>query len=327
MKTRLNYLEKAKDVLKTEIDSMIFAKGKLDHNFCNAVDTMMLCLAKGGKIVVTGVGKNYHIAQKISSTLASTGSTSVVLNPVQAMHGDLGIIRPNDVLLALSYSGESDELLTLLPFIKRQGVKIIALTGNKRCSMAKHSDIVICAPVKREACPFNMAPTSSTTVALAVGDALAIVMLYAHGFKKEDYARLHPAGAIGRALLMKVNDIMRTGNRLAKVRSGALIKDALLAMTEARSGSACVVDAKNRLLGIFTDGDLRRYIADYPDLTNMPIDKFMTKKPITVKCDKLAVDALKIFEEHNIDDLVVLYESHRVIGAIDLQDLPKFKII
>ncbi len=327
MKTKLNYLEKAKEVLKTEIDSMIFARTRLDNNFCKAVDSIMFCLSKGGKIVVTGVGKNYHIAQKIASTLASTGSTSVTLNPVQAMHGDLGIIRPNDVLLALSYSGESDEIITLLPFIRRQGVKVIALTGNKRCSMATHSDIVICAPVKREACPFNMAPTCSTTVALAVGDALAIVLLYARGFKKEDYARLHPAGAIGRALLMKASDIMRTGDRLAKVKSGTLIKNALLAMTEARSGSACVVDAKNRLLGIFTDGDLRRHIADYPDLTNMPIDRFMTRKPITVKGDKLAVDALKTFEDHNIDDLVVLDDSSRVIGAIDLQDLPKFKII
>jgi arabinose-5-phosphate isomerase len=288
---------------------------------------LLKCLEQRGKIVVTGIGKNLHIAQKVSATLASTGSTSVTLNPAQAMHGDLGILTAGDVLLVLSYSGESEELIALLPIAKRFGVKIISITGDPNSSLAKHSDVAIMAAVDREACPFNMAPTSSTTVALAIGDALAMVLLEARGFDKEDYAKLHPGGAIGRALLLRVSDIMRTGDRLAIVKDNGKVKDALVAMTQARSGSAAIVDANHKLLGIFTDGDLRRNIAQHANILDIPIKQIMTPAPITVTADRLAVDVLRIFEERNIDDLLVVDGQNRLVGAVDIQDLPKLKIL
>jgi arabinose-5-phosphate isomerase len=313
--------------LDIEIEGLQKTRAGLGHAFSDAVDLILKCLEKKGKIVVTGIGKNLHIAQKISSTLASTGSTSVTLNPAQAMHGDLGILTQGDILLALSYSGESDELIALLPVAKRFGVRVVAITGNLDSSLAKNSDVVIPAVVDREACPFNMAPTSSTTVALAVGDALAMVLLEARGFEKEDYAKLHPSGAIGRTLLLRVSDIMRSGDRLASVRDNAKVKDAVVAMTQARAGSAAVVDANNRILGIFTDGDLRRNISKHANVLDLSIKQIMTPSPITVTADRLAVDVLRIYEERNIDDLLVVDRQNRLVGAVDIQDLPKLKIL
>lgn len=324
---RVNYIKRAREVIDIEARSLSKARRTLGKEFNSAIELIMERLAAGGKIVVTGIGKNLHIAEKLSATLASTGSTSVAINPAQAMHGDLGILGKNDVLLCLSYSGESDELTALLPAVRRLGVKVVSLTGNTRSSLARHSDVVVTTRIEREACPFNMAPTSSTTVALAIGDAIAMVLLDARGFRREDYAKLHPGGAIGRALLMKVSDIMRSGNRLARVPATAKVKDALVAMTRARSGSAAVVDSGNRLLGIFTDGDLRRNLPKYADILNRPVKSLMTVSPITVTADKLAVDALHIFEEHNIDDLLVVDRSRKLLGAVDIQDLPKFKIL
>ncbi len=323
----MNYIELAQDVMDCEIEGLRRVRRELGDGFTATVEAILECLKNRGKVVITGMGKNLHIAQKISATLASTGTTSVVLNPTQAMHGDLGILQAGDVLLALSYSGESDEILVLVPLAKRMHVATVAVTGVPDSDLAKNCDITLPAAIDREACPFNMAPTSSTTATLALGDALAMVLLAARGFKREDYAKLHPSGAIGRALLLRVRDIMRQGDRVATVPHTACVKDALFAMTEARAGSAGITDGAGELLGIFTDGDLRRHIGDHANILDLPIATFMTRSPITVREDELAVDVLKIFEDHNIDDLLVVDAENRVLGAVDIQDLPKLKIM
>ncbi len=323
----LDYIKRAKDVVGCEIEGLQMVYESIGKDFNLAATVILECLNKRGKIVVTGMGKNLHIAQKVSARLASTGSTSVVLNPSQAMHGDLGILTQGDVLLTLSYSGESDELVELLPLARRMQVTVITMTGVLDSTLAKHSDIIVPVPVPREACPFNMAPTASTTATLAAGDALAMVLLDARGFRKEDYAKLHPSGAIGRALLIRVGDMMRTGDRVATIRRDACVKDALMAMTKARAGSVAVVDADNKLLGIFTDGDLRRQISESDNLLEQLIDSVMTESPLTVRASQLAVEVLTIFQDHQIDDLVVVDGDDHVVGAIDIQDLPKVKVI
>jgi len=321
------FVKRGREIIDLEIEGLKQVRTHLNSGFGRAIEIIIRATRAGGKVVVTGVGKNLHIGEKISATLASTGTTSVMLNPVQAMHGDLGILAPNDVILALSYSGESAEILSLLPLIRRFGVKVISLTGNLRSSMAQFSDEVISVTVTREACPFNMAPTTSTTATLAVGDALAMVLLKARGFKIEDYALRHPAGAIGRTLLLRVSDMMRKGDRVASVRQDAKVKDVILAMTKARTGSAGILNRYDRLLGIFTDGDLRRHLPVHPDLVNLPVESLMTRNPITVRADCLAADVLRIFEKNNIDDLLVVDAKGRLVGAVDIQDLPKLKIM
>lgn len=323
----MDLLEKAQAVMDCEIDGLKSVKAHLAHGFEETVQAILNALAQKNKVVVTGMGKNLHIAEKISATLASTGSTSVVLNPAQAMHGDLGILQAGDVLLMLSYSGESEEVLHLLPAARRLNVTIIGVTGNPESTLAKHSDITACVAVPREACPFNMAPTASTTGTLAWGDALAMVLLEARGFKRDDYARLHPGGAIGRSLLLRVADIMRHDSRVARVPESSDVKTVLLAMTEARAGSAALVDANGILKGVFTDGDLRRNVGRHADILNLPVARFMSRTPITVRADELAVNVLNIFETHNIDDLIVVDAGNRVIGAVDIQDLPKMKVL
>ena len=320
-------LQRARVVLDIEIEELKRVRRNLGAGFSRAAALMLDCLRRGGKIVVTGVGKSYHIGQKISATLASTGSTSVSLHPSQALHGDIGIFCKQDVLLALSYSGESGELVELVPIVKRQGGKIVALTAGADSALSRYSDEVISIAVSREACPFNLAPTASTTAMLAVGDALAIVLLEARGFRKADFAKLHPGGAIGRTLLLRVSDIMRRGDRLARVPQDAKVHAAIIAMTGAKSGSVGVVDRKNRLVGIFTDGDLRRLISQHTRVLEQPIRKAMTPAPITIRDTALAVEALKLFEDHNIDDLMVVDAARRLVGMVDIQDLPKFKIL
>lgn len=319
--------KRAQAILAIEIEELRRVRRKLDAGFSLAVAVILDCLKRGGKIVVTGVGKNYHIGQKISATLASTGSTSVVLHPSQALHGDIGVFCKPDVLLALSYSGETGELIELVPLVKRQGGKIVAMTADRNNALARHSDAVIAVAVRREACPFNLAPTASTTAMLAVGDALAIVLLEARGFRKDDFAKLHPGGAIGRTLLLRVADIMRRGNRLATVPQDAKVHDAVLAMTGAKAGAVGVVDRQRRLLGIFTDGDLRRLIGRQARALAQPVRKAMTPAPLAVRDTALAVDALKIFEDHLVDDLPVVDGARRLVGMVDIQDLPKFKIL
>jgi arabinose-5-phosphate isomerase len=276
---------------------------------------------------VVGIGKSGIVGHKISATLASTGSTSVVLNSVDALHGDLGIVNDGDVILALSYSGESEELLNLLPALKRFLVKIIALTGAPKSSLARYSDVVLKARVPKEACPFNLAPTASTTAMLVLGDALAMSVLQARGFKRQDFAKFHPSGAIGRALLSRVRDIMRTGERNAVASQEEPVKEALLVMTRAKSGSLSVVDTRGKLVGVFTDGDFRRRMASDDNLLALPLKQVMTRNPVHIRDDALAVEALKVFNERNIDDLIVVNAKQQPVGLVDSQDLPKLKIM
>ncbi|MDD3440163.1 MAG: KpsF/GutQ family sugar-phosphate isomerase [Opitutae bacterium] len=323
-----SHLDKAQAVFDIEIAALQRTRERLDGAFDQAVEALKNTLASGGKLLVTGVGKSFHIGQKIAATLTSTGAPSTVLHPSEAMHGDLGLVRPEDAVLALSYSGESDELVNLLPILKRAGARIIALTGDLTSTLARHSDVVLDASVEREACPFNLVPTASTTVALAIGDALAIALLEARGLSREEYASFHPGGAIGRALLLRVEDIMRTGDRVAAVSPAAAVRDALIAMTKAQAGAVVVVDDRRRVLGLLTDGDLRRYLAGgATDFQTRPVADLMTRNPCSVRADRLAADALVLFQQHRFDDLVVVLDDGTLAGMIDLQDLPKFKIL
>lgn len=323
----MSYLAQARTVFDIEIAALKAVRDQLDASFDNAVDLVVDALRQRGKIILVGIGKSGHVGHKISATLTSTGSTSVVLNSVDALHGDLGIVNDGDVVLALSYSGESEELLNLLPALKRFLVKVIAITGAPKSSLARHSDIVLNVRVPKEACPFNLAPTASTTATLAMGDALAMAVLQARGFKKQDFARFHPSGAIGRAMLSRVGDIMRTGPRNAVARQDLLIRDALLVMTEAKSGCLSIVDPRGKLVGVFTDGDFRRHMAANSNLLTTPLGQVMTRNPICIRQDALAVEALKIFNERNIDDLIVVNAKNEPVGLVDSQDLPKLKLM
>ena len=317
----------ARKVFDIELAALKAVRQQLDDAFGHAVQLMADALSQRGKIVVVGIGKSGNVGYKISATLTSTGSTSVVLNSVDALHGDVGIVNDGDVILALSYSGESEELLNLLPALKRFSVKIISLTGGLKSSLARHSDVVLNVKVPREACPFNLAPTASTTAMLVMGDALAMAVLEARGFKQGDFARLHPSGAIGRAMLLRVGDIMRSGDRNAVADEYLPVRDALLVMTHARSGSLSVVNARGKLVGVFTDGDFRRCMATSENLLAQPLKKVMTRQPICIGDDALAVEALKIFNERNIDDLIVVNARREPVGLVDSQDLPKLKIM
>lgn len=323
-----SHLDKAQGVFDVEIAALQRTRDRLDGAFNDSVDLLVDTLAKGGKIIVTGVGKSFHIGQKIAATLTSTGAPATVLHPSEAMHGDLGLLQAADAVIALSYSGESEELVNLLPIIKRTGVRIMAMTGNLESTLARHSDLVLDASVEREACPFNLAPTASTTVALAIGDALAIALLDARGLGREEYARFHPGGAIGRALLLKVDDIMRTDDRLASVPQTATIRDALIAMTQAQAGAIAITDDARQVVGLLTDGDLRRYLAGgATDVQTCPVSDLMTHSPCSVESGRLAADALAIFQQHRFDDLIVVHKDGTLAGIIDIQDLPKFKIL
>ena len=323
----MTHLARAREVFDVEISALKAVRAQLDAAFETAVDHVVQTLRHRGKIVVVGIGKSGNIGQKIAATLTSTGSTCVVLNSVDALHGDLGIINDGDLVLALSYSGESEELLNLFPALKRFAVKIIALTGAPRSTLARYSDLVLAMRVPKEACPFNLAPTSSSTAMLVMGDALAMAVLQARGFKARDFARLHPAGAIGRAMLLQVRDIMRAGPRNAVVPETETVKHALLVMTRARSGSVSIVNQRGVLVGVFTDGDLRRSMTAGDQVLSEPLKKVMTRRPIRIKEEALAAEALKIFNERNIDDLIVVNNRNEPVGLIDLQDLPKLKLM
>ena len=323
----MNHLAKAREVFDIELAALKAVRALLDKSFDAAVETVVAALKQRGKIVIIGIGKSGNVGAKIAATLTSTGSTAVVLNSVDALHGDLGIVNDGDVILALSYSGESEELLNLLPALKRFSVKIISLAGNLKSSLAKHSDVALNVKVPKEACPFNLAPTSSTTAMLVMGDALAMAVLAARGFTQKDFAKYHPSGAIGRAMLLRVGDIMRTGNRNAVAEENLPVKEALLVMTHAKSGSLAVVNARGKLAGVFTDGDFRRHMAGGDNLLAQPLKSVMTPKPICISENALAVEALKIFNERNIDDLIVVNAKNEPVGLIDSQDLPKLKIV
>ena len=323
----MDYTQHARAVFEIEIDALRQTRARLDGAFSSAVELIAATLNNKGKVIVTGIGKSGNIAHKIAATFTSTGTTSVVLDAVNALHGDLGVVNDGDVVLALSYSGETEELLRILPAIKRCHVSVIAVTGFPKSQIARHSDVVLNVHVKKEACPFNLAPTASTTATLALGDALAMCVLDARGFKKTDYAKLHPAGAIGSTLLVKVKDIMRTGPRNPVIPATAPVQDAILAMTKARAGMISVVDKKGRLAGVFTDGDFRRHIAHDAAGLKTVLARVMTPRPITIHPEALAVEALRIFQQRQIDDLIVVDKSKHPVGIVDSQDLPKFKIM
>jgi len=320
-------IERAREVLDIEIQGLCSVRDGLDETFVALVDCCAETFRRGGKLVLTGVGKSGHVGQKIAATLSSTGSPAVFLHPVEAMHGDLGLLATNDTLIALSYSGETDELLTVLPAAKRFDVPIVAITGSADSTLSEWSNLTVKMAVPREACPFNLAPTTSTTALLALGDALAIVLLERRGFSEEDYARLHPAGAIGRAITLRVRDIMRKGDRVPRVTLATPVREALMEMTRAHAGSVAVAQPDGALLGIFTDGDFRRHVTEDPGLLDAAIETVMTQNPVTVNQDAMAIELLKLVEARNIDDILAVDDEGRVVGLVDIQDLPRFKVM
>ena len=323
----MNHLARAREVFDIEIAALKAVRAQLDGAFEQAVTLIAGTVSQRGKVIVVGIGKSGNVGQKIAATLTSTGSTAVILSPVDALHGDLGIVNDGDVILALSYSGESEELLNLMPALKRFSVKIISITGSPKSALAHHSDVVLNVHVPKEACPFNLAPTASTTATLVMGDALAMAVLEARGFKQSDFAKYHPSGAIGRALLVRVKDIMRRDGRNAVASQKLNVREALMVMTHAKSGSLSVVDARGKLVGVFTDGDFRRRMAEDEELLSKPLVNVMTKNPISIRDEALAAEALKIFNERSIDDLIVVNAKKEPVGLVDSQDLPKLKLM
>jgi len=311
-------LKKAKEVIQIEAEAIKGLTKKLNNKFVKAVHLIARCK---GRVIVTGMGKAGIIGRKIAATLSSTGTPSIWMHSAEAVHGDLGQVTKNDILIVISYSGETEETTRLIPLVKRIKAKIIVITGNLKSSLAKHSDVALDVQVKKEGCPLELAPMASTTATLVMGDALAACLIVRKKFKKEDFALYHPGGSLGRKLLLKVDDVMRKGTHFPKVRENALIKNVLLAITRARCGSACVVNQKGKLIGIFTDGDLRRHIESDPQLLRRKVKDVMTKNPTTVSKEKLAVEALGILQEKKIDEIPVVDTSKRVVGLLDVQDL------
>ena len=323
----MSHLKRAREVFDVELAAVKAVRGRLNATFDKAVALITYALANRNKLVVVGVGKSGNIGRKIAATFTSTGAPAVLLDSVDALHGDLGILNDGDIVLALSYSGETDELIDLLPAMKRFSVRVIAITSAPKSTLGQHADVVLNVKVPKEACPFNMAPTASTTASLVMGDALAMAVLDARGFKKSDFAQRHPSGAIGRALLLRVGDIMRSGSRNPIAHQTMPVRDALLIMDEAKSGSVSVVNKNGKLAGVFTDGDLRRHLAKDDDVLDLPLAKVMTRRPTTIREDALAADAIRIFNERSIDDLIVVNAKREPIGLVDSQDLPKLKAV
>jgi arabinose-5-phosphate isomerase len=323
----MDVLAKARQVIEIETGALQGMAARLDGGFTRAVEILKDTLDRRGKIVVAGIGKSGNIGHKIAATLNSTGATAVVLNSQNALHGDLGILSDGDAVLMLSYSGETSELLDVLPHVKRFDVQVIALTGKPNSTLAEHSDVTLDTSVDREACPLNLAPTSSSTAMLVMGDALAMVLLEARGFTEKQFARFHPGGALGRALLTKVSDIMRAGDQLAQVVEGATVREALVAMSKARSGACVVTASDGKLGGIFTHGDFARCYQNDPHVGERPVAEFMTRKPISVSADSLAVEAVQTIGSHRVDDVVVLDAEGRAVGLVDTQDLARLKIV
>lgn len=314
----------ARDVLGIEAKAITDLIDKLDRQFERAVEIILNCK---GRVVVSGMGKSGHIARKIASTMASTGTPAFFVHPAEASHGDLGMIARDDVFVALSNSGESSELLAIVPLIKRRGAKLIALTGNARSSLAREADVHLYAGAEKEACPLNLAPTASTTAALALGDALAVALMQAKGFTRDEFARSHPGGTLGRKLLTHVRDVMRTGENAPRIAHTAKLKDAMLEMSRGRMGMTAILDDEGRVIGIFTDGDLRRTLERGVDLHNTPIVEVMTRDPRHIGPDKLAVEAVEIMERNKVNQLLVVDEQHRLVGALNMHDLFRAKVI
>ncbi|ACB73919.1 KpsF/GutQ family sugar-phosphate isomerase [Opitutus terrae] len=320
-------LRRARTCIRLEGDALAKTADGLGSEFVDTVAAVRATIAAGRKLIFTGVGKNAHVAQKLTGTFNSTGVTATFLDATQALHGDLGLCAEGDLALLLSNSGQTEEILRLLPVLKRQGVTLVAFTQHADSDLAKNCDHRLLYRVPREACPLSLAPTASTTAALALGDALAMVLLEERGVTRDDFARLHPAGNLG-ALLLKARDIMRTADRLPVARETVSTQDAILAMTRARAGSIALVHPKSgKLTGILTDGDFRRAALTGPDFLQKPVATFMTRNPKVIAENALGVDALRLFEAYKIDDLIVINAQYRPVGLIDGQDLPKLKIV
>ena len=305
-------------VLEIESRAVNELVGRLDEAFATAC---RLCLEIEGRVVVTGMGKSGHIGGKIAATLASTGTPSFFVHPAEASHGDLGMITPHDLLLAVSYSGETDEVLTILPLVKRMGAKLISMTGKPQSTLARVADVHLDVSVSEEACPLNLAPTASTTATLAMGDALAVALLESRGFTADDFARSHPSGSLGRRLLLRVADVMHTGDEIPVVFAEASLSEGLVEMTSKSLGMTAVTDEGKRLLGIFTDGDLRRVLDDQVDVRSTRMDEVMHRGCVTVGPDDMAAEAVRILEERKITGLLVVDAEQRLIGALNIHDL------
>ena len=323
----MDYLSQAKRFIQIEIDEINNLLERIDDNFSSAIEILKSTISSSHKIVVIGVGKSHNIGHKIGATLNSTGAPCVVLNTQNALHGDIGILSDGDTVLALSYSGETQEILNILPSLKRFKINLISITGKPDSSLGKNSDIILNTSVEREACPMNLAPTSSTTSMLVLGDALAMTLLESRGFVKEDFAKLHPGGSLGRTLLTKVSDIMRTGNDFCTVAPDTTLKHALEKMTDYRSGAVVVIGKESELLGILTQGDFVRSIQKNSDILDEEVANFMTKDPITIQEDRLAAEVIQVIGSNRIDDLVVTDEQGNAIGLVDSQDLSRMKLI
>ena len=297
---------------------------RLDHHFVRAIDMILRCT---GRVIVSGIGKSGHIARKIASTMSSTGTPAYFVHPAEASHGDLGMIQSDDLLIALSYSGESAELLTIIPLIKRRGATLIAITGNARSTLAVQADVHLDVRVDQEACPLNLAPTASTTASLAMGDALAVSLLDARGFSADDFARSHPGGSLGRRALTRVSDVMHVGTDAPSVPVRASMQDALREITRTRMGMTAIVDAKNKVVGVFTDGDLRRTLERISDVRKVGIASVMSVNPATIRSDQLAVEAVKLMEDRRITQLPVVDSRGRMVGALNMHDLFRAKAI
>ena len=313
-----------RDVLQTEADAVRNLAGKLDGNFVAAVQLILACR---GRVVVSGMGKSGHIGSKIAATMASTGTPTFFVHPGEASHGDLGMITPDDVVIALSNSGESAELVVIVPLLKRQGTRLIAMTGAPTSTLAKLADVHLDASVEKEACPLGLAPTSSTTAALALGDALAVALLKARGFSAQDFARSHPGGKLGRKLLVRVSDVMHQGADLPSVGIDSSLADALLEMSEKGLGMTAIVDANRQIVGIFTDGDLRRVLAAGVDLRSARIADLMKPNPKIIDADKLAAEAVKQLETLRINGMLVVDADNKLVGAFNMHDLFRAGVI
>jgi len=314
----------ARRVLSIEADAVQALAGRLDASFVEAV---ALILGRHGRVVVSGMGKSGHIARKIASTLASTGTPAYFVHPAEASHGDLGMVLAEDVFVALSNSGESDELLAIIPLVKRCGAKLVAITGAPDSTLAREADVHLDARVTQEACPHNLAPTASTTAALALGDALAVALLNARGFSAEDFARAHPGGALGRRLLTHVSDVMHSGADVPAVQETATLMEAILEMTRGRLGMTAVISTDRRLRGVFTDGDLRRTLEHAKDISSLRIADVMSPHPRRIRPHALAAEAVQIMDEHRINQLLVVDEADRLVGALNMHDLFRARVL
>lgn len=323
----MDHLVKARAVIETEAESLRGMSARLGSEFGDAVSLLKFSLENRGKVVIVGVGKSGNVGHKIAATLNSTGATAVVLNSQNALHGDLGLLSDGDVIIALSYSGETQELLGLLPFLRSFDVKVIALCGKPGSSLSRSADVTLDTSVAREACPMNLAPTSSSTAMLVMGDALAMVLLEARGFSENDFARYHPGGSLGRALLLKVGDVMRREDKMPTVPVTARVVDAVAEMNRSRAGACLILGADGKLAGIFTHGDFARGYEKNPALGSLPVADLMSRNPISLTEDSLAVEAVKQVGEKRIDDIVVINGEGKPVGLIDAQDLARLKLV